>query len=83
MSVAIRVSAEPNDFAAARRAVHGAAPAVSPPPDGHGHRRGGGHPHAAIDLVLVNGESVDFGHRARTSARITAYSLFATLDIGG
>ena len=32
-----------------------------------------GIPHTETDLVLVNGYSVDFGHRPRHGDRITAY----------
>lgn len=41
-----------------------------------------GIPHTEIDLVLVNGESVDFEYRPRAGDRITAYPMFETLDIG-
>ena len=42
-----------------------------------------GIPHTEVDLVLVNGESVDFDHRPRQGDRITAYPVFETLDIAG
>ncbi|MBF6424854.1 Mut7-C ubiquitin/RNAse domain-containing protein [Nocardia cyriacigeorgica] len=39
-------------------------------------------PHTEIDLLLVNGESVDFGHRPRPGDRLAVYPVFETLDIG-
>jgi uncharacterized protein with PIN domain len=41
-----------------------------------------GVPHTEVDLVLVNGEPVDFAHRPRAGDRIAAYPVFETLDIG-
>lgn len=40
-----------------------------------------GVPHTAIDLVLVNGRSVDFGHRLRGGERVAVYPVFERLDI--
>lgn len=40
-----------------------------------------GVPAAAVDLVLVNGESAGFGHRLRHSDRVSIYPVFETLDI--
>jgi len=41
-----------------------------------------GIPHTEVDLILVNGESVDFGHRPQPGDRLAAYPMFETLDIG-
>ena len=41
-----------------------------------------GVPHTEVDLVLVNGEPVDFAHRPRSGDRIAVYPVFETLDIG-
>ncbi|MUL67906.1 hypothetical protein BOO86_25770 [Mycobacterium sp. CBMA 234] len=41
-----------------------------------------GIPHTEIDLILVNGESVDFGHHPLPGDRIAAYPVFEKLDIG-
>ncbi|WP_199178200.1 Mut7-C RNAse domain-containing protein [Mycobacterium hubeiense] len=41
-----------------------------------------GIPHTEVDLMLVNGESVDFGHRPQPGDRLTAYPVFESLDIG-
>lgn len=40
-----------------------------------------GVPHTAIDLVLVNGRSVDFSHRLSGGERVTVYPVFERLDI--
>lgn len=41
-----------------------------------------GVPHTEIDLILVNGEPVDFAHRPTGGDRIAAYPMFEALDIG-
>ncbi|WP_328411038.1 Mut7-C RNAse domain-containing protein [Nocardia sp. NBC_00403] len=41
-----------------------------------------GIPHPEVDLLLVNGESVDFGHHPQPGDRLAAYPMFETLDIG-
>ncbi|MFR9751500.1 Mut7-C RNAse domain-containing protein [Nocardia sp. 004] len=41
-----------------------------------------GIPHTEVDLVLVNGQPVDFGLHPRTGDRITVYPVFETFDIG-
>ena len=38
--------------------------------------------HTKIDLLLVNGESVDFGYRVRDGDRISVYPVFESVDIG-
>lgn len=40
-----------------------------------------GVPHTAIDLVLVDGKSVDFSHRLRGGERVAVYPEFERLDI--
>jgi len=40
-----------------------------------------GVPHTAIDLVLVDGESVDFAHRLKGGERVAVYPVFERLDI--
>jgi uncharacterized protein with PIN domain/sulfur carrier protein ThiS len=41
-----------------------------------------GIPHTEVDLILVNGEPVDFAHRPQTGDRIAAYPVFEALDVG-
>jgi hypothetical protein len=40
-----------------------------------------GVPHTEVDLILANGESVDFGYQVRDGDRISVYPVFETLDI--
>ncbi|WP_459546700.1 Mut7-C RNAse domain-containing protein [Nocardia sp. X0981] len=42
-----------------------------------------GIPHTEIDLLLVNGESVDFGYRPCPGDRLAVYPMFESLDIAG
>ncbi|MFP3914254.1 MAG: Mut7-C RNAse domain-containing protein [Actinomycetota bacterium] len=41
-----------------------------------------GVPHTEVDLVLVNGESVDFAYRVRDGDRVSVYPVFETFDVG-
>ncbi len=40
-----------------------------------------GVPHTEVDLILVNGESVDFSYRPSDGDRISVYPMFESLDI--
>ena len=40
-----------------------------------------GVPHTEIDLILVNGESVDFCYQMQGGERVAVYPIFETLDI--
>ena len=40
-----------------------------------------GVPHTEVDLVLANGESVDFTYQVRDGDRISVYPMFESLDI--
>ncbi|NIR32074.1 MAG: Mut7-C ubiquitin/RNAse domain-containing protein [Gammaproteobacteria bacterium] len=40
-----------------------------------------GVPHTEVELILVNGESVDFGHRVREGDRISVYPKFESFDV--
>lgn len=40
-----------------------------------------GVPHTEVDLILANGESVDFSYRVKDGDRISAYPKFETMDI--
>jgi uncharacterized protein with PIN domain len=40
-----------------------------------------GVPHTEVDLVIVDGRSVDFGHVLRGGERVAAYPMFEALDI--
>ena len=40
-----------------------------------------GVPHAEVELILVNGESVDFGYRMKPGDRVSVYPQFECFDI--
>lgn len=40
-----------------------------------------GVPHTEVDLIVVNGRSVDFNHLVQDGDRISVYPVFETLDI--
>jgi len=40
-----------------------------------------GVPHTEIDVILVNGESVDFGHQVGQGDRVSVYPVFEALDV--
>jgi len=40
-----------------------------------------GVPHTEVDLILVNGKSVDFGYIIQHGDRISVYPTFESLDI--
>lgn len=42
-----------------------------------------GVPHTEVDLILVNGKSVDFGYILEDGDQISVYPVFETLDIQG
>jgi uncharacterized protein with PIN domain/sulfur carrier protein ThiS len=42
-----------------------------------------GVPHTEVDLILVNGESVDFSHRLKDADRISVYPVFETWNVEG
>ncbi|MCX7040212.1 MAG: twitching motility protein PilT [Spirochaetes bacterium] len=42
-----------------------------------------GVPHTEVDLVLIDGQSVDFAHLLRDGQRISVYPVFESLDIAG
>ena len=42
-----------------------------------------GVPLAEVDLVLVNGQSVDFDHTLRDDDRVSVYPVFERFDLGG
>lgn len=40
-----------------------------------------GVPHTEVDLILVNGEPVDFAHRVEGGDRVSVYPVFEAIDI--
>jgi uncharacterized protein with PIN domain len=41
-----------------------------------------GVPHTEVELILVNGESVDFSHPIRDGDRVSVYPMFEAFDVG-
>jgi uncharacterized protein with PIN domain/sulfur carrier protein ThiS len=41
-----------------------------------------GVPHTEVEVILVNGESVDFSHRVDEGDRVAVYPMFEALDVG-
>jgi uncharacterized protein len=41
-----------------------------------------GVPHTEVDLILVNGQSVDFAYRLQAGDRVSVYPVFESLDLG-
>ena len=41
-----------------------------------------GVPHVEVELIIVNGESVDFAYRLQDGDRVAVYPMFESLDIG-
>jgi uncharacterized protein with PIN domain/sulfur carrier protein ThiS len=42
-----------------------------------------GIPHTEVDLILVNGNPVDFAHHVRDGDRVSVYPVFEAFDIAG
>jgi uncharacterized protein with PIN domain len=42
-----------------------------------------GVPHTEVDLILANGEPVDFSYRVKDGDRLSVYPMFEAFDIGG
>lgn len=40
-----------------------------------------GVPHVEVELIIVNGESVDFSHRLNDGDRVAVYPMFESLDV--
>ncbi|RMI35474.1 Mut7-C RNAse domain-containing protein [Nocardia stercoris] len=80
--VELRVYAELNDFLPSAVRYAAQRRPVRPHQTVKDVVEAAGIPHTEVDLLLVNGESVDFGHRLRPGDRIVAYPMFETLDIG-
>ncbi|WP_327117997.1 Mut7-C ubiquitin/RNAse domain-containing protein [Nocardia sp. NBC_01730] len=82
MSVDIRVYAELNDFLRPDERYTVLRRLFRPHQTVKDVVEAAGIPHTEVDLVLVNGQPVDFDHHPQIGDRITAYPVFETLDIG-
>ncbi len=81
-SVELRVYAELNDFVPPAARYADQRRPIRPHQTVKDIVEAAGIPHTEVDLMLVNGESVDFGHHPRPGDRLAAYPVFETLDIG-
>jgi uncharacterized protein len=79
--VTIRVYGPLNDFLAANRRQMSSVRRVGDHPSVKDVIESHGIPHPEIDLVLVNGASVDFGHAVHHGDRIAVFPRFASFDV--
>ncbi|WP_416561949.1 Mut7-C RNAse domain-containing protein [Nocardia testacea] len=79
--VELRVYAELNDFLPPRSRFSALRRPVRPHQTVKDVVEAAGIPHTEIDLLLVNGESVGFGHHPGPGDRLAVYPVFESLDI--
>jgi uncharacterized protein len=79
--VSIRFYAELGDFLPAGRRQVAFAHAVKEHVSVKDLVESLGVPHTEVDLILVNGESVEFSYRVQDGDRISVYPMFESLDI--
>lgn len=77
----IRFYAELNDFLPRRRRFVTFEHAFDGQPSIKDMIESLGVPHTEIDLILVNGESVDFSYLVQNGDRVSVYPVFETFDI--
>lgn len=80
-SATFRFYAELNDFLPAVRRGRSFAHRFRGTPSVKDTIEAIGVPHTEVDLVLVDGVSVDFGHLLRGGERVTVYPMFERFDI--
>jgi uncharacterized protein with PIN domain len=76
-----RFYAELNDFLPRERRGGDALYAFDGTPSVKDAIESQGVPHVEVDLILVDGVSVGFGHPLRDGARVSVYPVFETLDV--
>ena len=81
-SVSVRFYGSLNDFLPAPRRQSTLVCSVDSSPSVKDLVEALGVPHPVIDLLIVDGRSVDFGYRLRDGDRVAVYPLIRTLDIG-
>jgi len=79
--ITFRFYAELNDFLPPERRQVAFGHALAGPGSVKDAIEALGVPHTEVDLILANGESVDFSYRLADGDRIAAYPVFETLDI--
>jgi uncharacterized protein with PIN domain len=81
MKATFRFYAELNDFLLSTRRYHQFAYEVQGNPAVKDSIESLGVPHTEVDLILVNGESVDFTYRLRDGDHVSVYPVFESVDI--
>jgi len=79
--VYFRFYAELNDFLPLERRMLGFVHTFEKNPSVKDTIEALGVPHTEVDLILVNGESVDFAYLLRDGDRISVYPVFEAIDI--
>ena len=82
LSVAVRFYGELNDFLPAARRQTTLACVLNSHPSVKDLVEALGVPHPEIDLIAVNGRSVDFACRLRDGDRVAVYPRFRVIDLG-
>ncbi|MBN2433039.1 MAG: Mut7-C ubiquitin/RNAse domain-containing protein [Acidobacteria bacterium] len=80
-SACFRIYAELNDFLPAERRQREFTYAFDGTPAVKDAVEAMGIPHTEVDIILVNGRSVDFSHNLRDGDRVAVYPVFESLDI--
>jgi uncharacterized protein with PIN domain len=81
--VAVRAYAELNDFLPAADRARAVSRPVRPHQTVKDVIEAMGIPHTEIEVVLVDGVSVDFAHRPPAGARVAVYPVFEAFDVAG
>lgn len=76
-----RLYAELNDFLAPELRYQSFEHAFDGTPSVKDRIESLGVPHTEVDLVLVDGRPVDFGHRLRGGERVAVYPVFEAFDV--
>jgi uncharacterized protein len=76
-----RFYAELNDFLPAERRFRNISRTLAPGASVKDAIEALGVPHTEVDVILVNGESVDFSYALRHGDRVSVYPVFESLDI--
>jgi uncharacterized protein with PIN domain len=79
--VSFRFYAELNDFLPPERRMVSFEHSVDKNPSVKDTIEALGVPHTEVDLILVNGESVDFAYLLQNGDKISVYPVFETIDI--
>jgi len=80
-SAEFRFYAELNDFLPAAQRGHAFTHTFTGTPSVKDTIEALGVPHTEVDMILVNGRSVGFGHRLEGGERVAVYPMFERLDI--